>query len=178
MKKQSHFLIVSRLEYWKRVDYAIEAFNELGLPLRIIGTGKEATNLRARAKRNIVFLGEVDDETLAREYSEARAVIFTPYLEYGLIPLEANASGTPVICLGKGGVIETMVPCSTGGTTVQKPTAVFFYEQNAKSLIEAVRQFELCKFDDAALVNYAAQWSVPVFKRSIRDYVTRLYTNK
>ena len=86
MKKKGHFLIVSRLEHWKRVDYAIEAFNELGLPLRIIGTGKEATNLRARAKQNIAFLGEVDDETLAREYSEARAVIFTPFLEYGLIP--------------------------------------------------------------------------------------------
>ncbi|NDC48950.1 MAG: glycosyltransferase, partial [Micrococcales bacterium] len=95
-----HYLIVSRLEQWKRVDYAIEAFSRLGLPLKVIGTGKEEARLREMAGPSITFLGGVDDETLAREYAVAKAVIFTPFLEYGLIPLEANASGTPVICYG------------------------------------------------------------------------------
>src|SRR5712691_922875 len=126
--RKGHYLIVSRLEHWKRVDYAIEAFNKLGLPLRVVGTGKEEPRLKAMAKRNISFLGPVDDESLAREYREARAVIFTPQLEYGLIPLEANASGTPVICYGKGGITETMLPLEDTENNGSAPTAVFFYE--------------------------------------------------
>lgn len=171
-EKEEHFLLVSRLEQWKRVDYAIEAFNRLGLPLRIIGTGIEESRLRAMAKTNISFLGEVDDATLAREYGVARAVIFTPFLEYGLIPLEANASGTPVICLGKGGITETMVPFE-GGTIGQgsAPTAVFFYEQTADALVEAVGRFERASFDAVQLVKHASEWGVPAFKKKIRQAV-------
>jgi glycosyltransferase involved in cell wall biosynthesis len=168
--KEGHYLIVSRLEQWKRVDYAVEAFNRLGLPLRIIGKGNEESRLRAMARQNISFLGAVDDETLALEYGKARAVIFTPFLEYGLIPLEANASGTPVICLGKGGITETMVPYEAnaeGGS----PTAVFFYEQSAEALMEAVGRFEPLRFDVRKLVEHAAEWDVPAFKRKIRHAV-------
>ncbi len=164
--KQDHYLLVSRLEHWKRVDYAVEAFNRLGRPLRIIGTGEEEKRLRAIAKPNITFLGPVDDQTLAREYSQARAVIFTPYLEYGLIPLEANASGTPVICYGKGGVRETMIADGESGDA--PPTAVFFDEQTADSLIGAVRRFEARTFDPAALIRHASRWGVPAFQERIR----------
>ena len=127
-KKNNNFLIVSRLEEWKRVDYAIEAFNRLKIPLKIIGTGAEEGRLKRMANKNIQFLGGVDDNTLAKEYSNAQAVIFTPFLEYGLIPLEANASGTPVICLGKGGVLETMIPANEPWAYSKNifPTAVFF----------------------------------------------------
>lgn len=170
--KKAHFLLVSRLEQWKRVDYAIEAFNRLGLPLRIIGTGIEEARLKALAQPNIEFLGSVDDATLAREYGEARAVIFTPFLEYGLIPLEANASGTPVICLGKGGITETMVPFEEG-TIVHgnAPTAIFFYEQTADTLVEAVGRFERASFDAVQLVKHASEWDVPAFKKKIRQAV-------
>jgi glycosyltransferase involved in cell wall biosynthesis len=164
--KQDHYLLVSRLEHWKRVDYAIDAFNRLGLPLRIIGTGEEERRLRAMAKRNITFLGAVDDAALAREYSQARAVDFTPYLEYGLIPLEANASGTPVICYGKGGVLETMI--AAGPSSDDQPTAVFFDEQTADSLIGAVRRFESLCFDPEVLVRHASRWGVPAFQEQIR----------
>jgi glycosyltransferase involved in cell wall biosynthesis len=173
-KKKEHFLLVSRLEYWKKVDFAVEAFNKLGLPLRIIGTGKEECRLREMAKSNITFLGEVDDTMLAREYSEARAVVFTPHLEYGLIPLEANASGTPVICLGKGGVTEIMVPSRPDAISGQKPTAVFFYEQTADALAEAVLKFERYEFSSADLVTHAAQWSVPAFKSRMRGCINKL----
>ena len=173
-EKKNHFLIVSRLEQWKRVDYAIEAFNRLGLPLRIIGTGVEESHLMAMAKPNIEFLGAVDDETLAREYGEARAVVFTPFLEYGLIPLEACASGTPVICYGKGGITETMVPWNGGQETSASPTAVFFYEQTADALVTAVRQFEKATFDSNELVKHASRWGVPEFRRKLRQTVTRL----
>ncbi len=172
-EKKEHFLIVSRLEQWKRVDYAIEAFNRLGLPLKIIGTGIEESRLRAMAKPNISFLGAVNDETLAREYGEARAVVFTPFLEYGLIPLEANASGTPVICLGKGGITETMVPVEeeTIGQGSAPPTAVFFHEQTAEALIEAIGRFERANFDAEKLVKHASEWDVPAFKKKIRQAV-------
>lgn len=169
-KRGDSFLIVSRLEHWKKVDYAVEAFNRLGLPLRIIGAGNEEARLRSMAKPNITFLGAVDDETLAHEYGEARAVVFTPFLEYGLIPLEANASGAPVICYGKGGITETMVPVDE--KTPERPsTAVFFYEQTADALVEAVRKFQKHQFRSAELVRHAARWGVPAFKKKIREVV-------
>lgn len=169
-----HFLVVSRLESWKRVDYAIEAFNLLGMPLRVIGTGKGEARLRALARPNVSFLGEVDDVTLAREYAQARAVIFTPFLEYGLIPLEANASGTPVICYGKGGITETMIPWERGAAAPNVSTAVFFYEQTAEALAAAVREFEHAVFDSDRLVKHAARWGIPAFKRQLRTAVNTL----
>jgi len=171
--KSDYFLLVSRLLKWKRVDYAVKAFNELGLPLKIIGTGEEEEYLRSIAKSNIEFLGFVDDKQLTVEYSKARAVIFTPLLEYGLIPLEANASGTPVIAYGYAGVTETMVPYnSEEGMNQQSPTAVFFYEQSKEALIEAVKIFEEVNFSSKDLVEHASKWSVESFKRKFRSYVS------
>lgn len=165
-KRKDHYLIVSRLEHWKRTDYAIEAFNKLRLPLRVIGSGSEEKKLRDMARDNITFLGGVDDETLAKEYSECKAVVFTPFLEYGLIPLEANASGAAVICYGKGGITETMIPLDSSGG--KAPTAVFFYEQTAEALIEAVRQFEAHTFCPQDLVAHAQNWSVPAFQKALK----------
>ena len=171
VQKGKHFLIVSRLERWKKIDYAVEAFTRLGLPLRIIGAGPEEQRLRALAGPNITFLGAVNDATLAREYSEAGAVIFTPFLEYGLIPLEANASGTPVICYGKGGIVETMVPAEGRTGKGVDATAVFFYEQSADALIDAIKRFDTITFDSNALVRHAQKWGVPSFKKKLRMIV-------
>ncbi|MBF0234797.1 MAG: glycosyltransferase [Desulfamplus sp.] len=169
--KKEHYLIVSRLEHWKRVDYAIEAFNKLGLPLKVIGVGLEKERLQNMAKSNISFLGSVDDRTLAKEYSEAKAVIFTPFLEYGLIPLEANASGTPVICYGKGGVTEIMISTDDLRAEQTPPTAVFFYNQTSDALIEAIKKFESVEFNSDDLVNHANKFSIPAFKQKIRKYI-------
>lgn len=173
-RKGDHYLIVSRLEQWKRVDYAIEAFTQLGLPLRVIGTGIEEARLRAIAGTNITFLGSVDDEALAKEYAEAKAVVFTPFLEYGLVPLEANACGTPVICYGVGGITETMIPWESDQAKYSAPTAVFFFKQTAQALALAVKQFEQASFDAAKLVQHASLWGVPAFKRQLRDAVNAL----
>jgi glycosyltransferase involved in cell wall biosynthesis len=169
--RKSHYLLVSRLEQWKKVDYAVEAFNQLGLPLRIIGTGIEEERLRAMAGKNITFLGSVDDATLVEEYAKAKAVIFTPFLEYGLIPLEANASGTPVICYGRGGVTETMIPWSEVADKLSSPTALFFYEQTAEALLNAVKQFERVNFDSNQLIRHASRWGVSEFKQQLREVV-------
>ena len=171
--KSDYFLLISRLLKWKRVDYAVEAFSELGLPLKIVGTGEEEGYLRNIAGPNIKFLGFIDDKQLAFEYSKARAVVFTPFLEYGLIPLEANASGVPVIAYGNGGITETMVPYNSGEKmTHQSPTAVFFYEQSKEALIEAIKLFEQVDFVSENLVDHASGWSVKSFQRKFRGYVS------
>ncbi|MBL7047890.1 MAG: glycosyltransferase [Candidatus Marinimicrobia bacterium] len=172
-KKSKYFLLVSRLLKWKKVDYAVEAFNELGLPLKIIGTGEEENYLKSIANPNIEFLGFIDEKQLAIEYSKARAVIFTPSLEYGLIPLEANASGTPVIAYGKAGVTETMIPYNSEKKMEQQnPTAIFFYEQSKEALIEAVKVFKQVKFESKYLVDHASKWSVKSFKTKFRTYIS------
>lgn len=168
-QKEDHYLLVSRLETWKKVDYAVEAFNALGKTLKIVGSGAEEAKLRKLAKPNIHFLGALNDDQLAEEYARCKAVIFTPFIEYGLIPLEANASGTPVICYGYGGVEETMIPLEQASG--RSPTAIFFYEQTSAALIEAVKGFEKTSFDSKALVAHASQWSIPVFKKKMRQLI-------
>lgn len=175
--KKNHFLIVSRLEHWKKIDYAIQAFNTMNLPLRIIGTGKDEKRLKDMAKSNIEFLGEVDDNTLIREYSKAKAVIFTPELEYGLIPLESIACGTPVVCYGKGGVEETMIPWESNNSKATS-TAIYFYEQTPESLIEAIHKFEKASFNTQALVKHSLEWSVSEFKQKIRLYIDSILEDK
>ncbi|HLB52719.1 MAG: hypothetical protein A3E80_01815 [Chlamydiae bacterium RIFCSPHIGHO2_12_FULL_49_9] len=173
-KRKEHYLLISRLEKWKRVDYAIEAFNLSGKPLKVIGKGAEGNSLREMSKGNISFLGEVDDARLVEEYNECKAVIFTPFLEYGLIPLEASSCGTPVICYGHGGVNETMIPV---GKSIN-PTAVFFYEQTPEALNRAIEEFELTSFDPKALTKHASKWNIETFKKAMRAKVNDLLSSQ
>lgn len=170
IEKQDYFLIVSRLERWKSLEYAIEAFNELGLPLRIIGHGSDKERLQALAKSNITFVGGVDDQALALAYAQAQAVVFTPELEYGLVPIEAIAAGTPVIALGRGGALETMV--GIDDPQGREPTAVFFPDPNKDSLIEAINRFKKVRFNSQALVTHASSFGIPEFRRKLRAMVS------
>lgn len=167
--RQDYFLLVSRLERWKLVDYAIEAFNQLGLPLVIVGKGPDEARLRTMARDNILFAGSVDDQTLARHYSQTRAVIFTPELEYGLVPVEAIATGTPVIALGRGGVKETMI--GLDDSAGRPATAVLYPDPTADCLMHAVRQFERAAFPPEQLVAHAASFGIPAFKQRLRRIV-------
>lgn len=167
--KKDYFLLVSRLERWKLVDYAVEAFNRLGKQLFIVGTGPDESRLVGLAKGNITFLGGVNDEELAHRYAEARAVVFTPELEYGLVPVEAIATGTPVIALGRGGVLETMV--GVDDPSGRPATAVFFSEPTAESLVEAVNRFDSIEFSRQQLVAHATEFGVPRFQKRLRAIV-------
>ena len=120
---------------------------------------------------NIEFLGYVNDNRLAEEYAKAKAVIFTPHLEYGLIPLEANASGTPVIGYGYGGITETMIPYNGQTSNGEIATAIFYYKQTADSLINALEIFDKVKFKSSDLVNYAKNWGVEPFKNDFRAFI-------
>lgn len=168
--RTDRYLIVGRMERWKRTDFAIEAFNRLGLPLDIIGTGPEEPALRAMAGPNIRFLGRADDAALVRAYGAAKAVVFTPELEYGLVPLEAAAAGTPTIALGKGGVLETMI--GQDDALGRAPTAVFFDEQTPEALVAAVRRFEAMDFARPGLMAHAAGFGIPEFRRKLRAIVS------
>jgi glycosyltransferase involved in cell wall biosynthesis len=133
-----YYLMVNALAPYKRVDLAIEAFNGLGRELRIVGTGQDMERLRQLAARNVRFLGWVSREELAEQYAGCRAFIFPGEEDFGITPLEAQASGRPVIAYGRGGVLETVRPHGRR----DEPTGVFFHEQTPSSLAEAVRSFE------------------------------------
>lgn len=124
-QKQDFCLVSSRLLSYKRIDIIVEAFNWLGYPLLIIGDGPERERLEAKALENIRFLGYVSDVERASLMAKARFVIVAALEDYGLVPIEANASGTPVIAYGAGGVLDTQVSGKTG---------VFFERQTPEAL--------------------------------------------
>jgi len=168
-EKSNHYLIVSRLEHWKRIDYAIEAFNASpDIHLKIIGSGPLMDSFKKIANENIHFLGNIPDDQLVKEYGSAKALIFTPELEYGLIPLEALAAGTPVIAFGKGAVCETMVPYSDPNTF---STAVFFDSQTPESLLDAISIFQSLTFDRQKISQYVEKFSEKNFKKQFRKFI-------
>ena len=118
----------------KRVDLAIDAFNELGLPLKIIGGGseEEISSLKSRANDNIEFLGRVSREEVIQHYAKAKAFIFPGVEDFGITPLEAMAAGTPVVAYKAGGVLETLTDA----------TSIFFSSPKTKSLIDAVSKLK------------------------------------
>jgi len=166
LRSRSYFLSVGRLTYSKRVDLAIEACNKLGLPLKIVGTGKEEASLRSIAGPTIEFMGSVTDEELGKLYAGAKALIFCALDEdFGMVPVEAMAHGTPVIALAQGGVKETVVDGVTG---------VLFDEPTVESAMMALGRFgklggleklgENCK-------KQAEKFGKERFKKQLRDFV-------
>ena len=127
------FLAVGHFAPYKRFDIAVDAFNELGLPLWIVGEGPEARRLKQRALSNIRFLDRVSDSELANLLSSCRALVFPGEEDFGMIVPEAHACGRPVIALGKGGALETVIPNVNG---------ILFAEPSAASLKLAVLLFE------------------------------------
>ncbi len=168
------YLIVSALSPYKRLDLAISAFNQLKKPLVIIGKGQEEKTLKGSANSNIEFLGWQPDEVLAEYYRKCKALIFPGEEDFGVTPLEAMASGRLVIAYGKGGVLETVIPYEMASIKDQcPPTGIFFYEQSAEALIEAVKTFESNQdhFDSKKLREHAKKWDRRIFKRKIRSYI-------
>ncbi|OGM98116.1 MAG: hypothetical protein A2735_00190 [Candidatus Yanofskybacteria bacterium RIFCSPHIGHO2_01_FULL_41_21] len=159
---EPYFLMAGRLVSYKKFDVAIKAFNELKLPLKIIGIGPEIANLKRLANKNIEFLGQVDDKELARRYREAKALIFPQEEDFGIVPLEAMASGRPVIAYRGGGAGETVIENETG---------IFFDTQTPQAIIEAVKKFDSNKFSPARCRARAEEFSTEVFRKNIFKYL-------
>jgi glycosyltransferase involved in cell wall biosynthesis len=158
-----YYLVLGRQVAYKRLDLAVDAFNELGLPLKVAGTGEELAVQQPRSKSNIEYLGRVSDEELPGLLAGSKGFIFPAEEDFGLVPVEAMAAGRPVIAYGVGGATETVVDGVTG---------VFFYEQTPEALIEAVKRFETMTFDPKAVRKQAEKFGVDVFRREMKQLVS------
>lgn len=155
---EDYFLIVSRLIPYKRIDLAVQAFNALGLPLRIIGDGRDREALQAMARPNVQFLGRLPDEQVRQQMARCRAFLFPGEEDFGITPLEAMAAGRPVIAYAAGGALDTIDEGRTG---------LYFREPTPDSLAEAVRRFEQQSFDPNVLQEHARRFDVAVFQREL-----------
>ncbi len=160
-----HFLVVSAMVPYKRVDLAIRAANQTGLPLRVVGEGPEWENLARLAGPTVEMVGWLPDDALRHEYRTCRALLFPGEEDFGLVPLEAHACGRPVIALRRGGVCESVIDGETG---------LFFDEQTPESLSEAVRRFDQGAWDSARCRARAEEHSPARFRHAFRAEMERL----
>lgn len=165
-EKRGFYLLVSRLVPYKRADLVIKAFNKLRLPLVVIGSGSQLPALkRLSTSPNTKFLGQINDRLLIDKYRHAKAVIYPQFEDYGLVPIEAQACGTPVIAFARGGALETVKKGITG---------LFFKKQNVPSLIEAVEKFRSGPgFRPEKCLANAKKFSLAGFDRRFSGYVDK-----
>lgn len=168
-KKEDYYLTASRLVPYKKVDMIVEAFASMpDKKLIVIGDGPEMAKVRDRAGPNVTIMGVQSDEVLRSHMQRAKAFVFAAEEDFGIVVLEAQACGTPVIAYAKGGALETVRPL--GGVT---PTGVFFREQTVACLRDAVARFESSQwdFDAAAIRMHAARFGEDRFRDEFRSFV-------
>jgi len=163
------YLVVSALTPYKRIDLAVAAARRLGRRLVVVGTGPEARRLEALAGAGVEFLGWRDDTEVAELYARCSALIFPTLEDFGITPLEAMASGRPVIAFGRGGALETVVPPGSA----DPPTGLFFERQTVEDLIRAIQELERDpgRFEPKALRRRADTFDRPLFKERMRSYL-------
>ncbi|MEA3323284.1 MAG: glycosyltransferase, partial [Patescibacteria group bacterium] len=137
-------------------------FNKLGLPLKIIGRGPELAVLKKQANDNIEFLERVDDENLAKYYAQAKAFVFPQEEDFGIVAIEAMASGKPIIAYRGGDIVEHMQEPQMG---------IFFDEQTPEALIDVVDNFDQQHFDVSYIKKQSKQFDRELFKRTMKDYI-------
>ncbi len=162
-----YFVVISRLNSYKRVDLAVRACKELNLPLKIIGSGSELTKLKEIVVKNkkIEFLGSLSDEVVAQVISGAKALIICGEEDFGLTPLEAQALGKPVIAYKAGGALETVIEGKTG---------IFFEEQTVESLKNSFQKFDRIKFSSEDCKQNAAKFSKEIFIKEFKKQIDSL----
>jgi len=158
--------MVGRFLPYKRFDLAVESFNQLGLPLKIIGDGPERKKLEKKAKSNIEFIGLVDDGKLKDYYAHCRAFIFPQEEDFGITAVEAMAAGRPVIAYQAGGALEIVQEGITG---------LFFKEQTVDCLIETIRKFKSSDFNPQIIREKAMEFDQEKFKERIKEFINKEY---
>lgn len=166
-KREDFYLYVGQLTAYKRPDLAVQAFNDSGRRLVVVGNGEEAPKLRKLAGRNITFTGSLSGEELHDYYGRCRALVFPGEEDFGIVPVEAQAAGTPVLAYGAGGALETVV---------QDITGLFFHEPTPGALNALIEDFELQRsdFSAAQIAEHARMFHPEVFRDKIQTAVNRL----
>jgi len=164
--QEDYFICFGQMIFYKRFDLAIEAFNQNGRRLVVIGRGEQEAALRKIAGRNISFLGPQSDAAVAALLAGCQALIFPGVEDFGIVPLEAMASGRPVIAYAAGGALETMIDGVTG---------VLFHDQSVAGLNQAVTRYDnlAASFEPTAIRAHAMSFDKPVFQKKIMDFVMR-----
>jgi glycosyltransferase involved in cell wall biosynthesis len=162
---EDYYLMAGELVSYKRPDLAIRAFNEMKLNLVVIGGGEMLDKIRGLAGPTVSVLGSQPFGVLREHYSKCRALIFPGEEDYGMVPVEAMASGRPVIAFGRGGVVETVVPGISG---------IFFKEQTVDAIVTAVRGLNDLSIDSARIANHAEQFSRDQFLEKMQAHIDRL----
>lgn len=161
-EKRHGFVCASRLVPQKRIDLAIHACNKLSLPLTVVGDGPERQNLQKIAGPTVKFAGRVSDEEMVRQFANAQALIFPSFEDFGIVPVEAMAAGTPVIAFKKGGSLDYVEEGKTG---------LFFNEQTAASLANTLKSFDYKKFDSKLIKKRAGQFSQKNFQIKMGEFI-------
>lgn len=168
-RTEEYYLIISRLAGYKRVDLAIQACNELGRKLIVVGEGPDRARLEALAGENVTFAGRAPDEQVSQLLAHCKAFLFPGEEDFGLTPLEAAASGRPVIAFGKGGALDTVVDGVTG---------VLFPEPNADSMKAAMLQADSLHFEPHILRAHAEQFDRVHFARRFVSYLQQIIAER
>jgi len=161
-ERGDYFLMVGRLLAYKRHDIAIQAFNRLGLKLKIIGRGPEMKKLKKLAGPTIEFLGRVPDEKISEYYAKCRAFIFPQEEDFGIVAIEAMASGRPIIAYRAGDIVENMGEGKVG---------IFFDKQTPEDIVAAVEKFKETDYDANYIREKAKKFDRNIFKARIKDYI-------
>lgn len=162
--KRKGFIIAGRQTPYKRFDIAVEACTKLGLPLTVVGSGPDHKRLRHLGGKTVTFLGKVSDEVLEEELAHAGALIFPGLDDFGITPIEAMASGTPVIAYKAGGALDYIQPGVTGE---------FFTRSTVHSLAQALQNFNPQQYPSAAVRAGTKQFSVDAFRTHMLSYVAQ-----
>ncbi len=156
-------LIVSALVPYKKIDLAVRAYAQYGYPLKIVGTGTEYRRLRALAGEQTEFLGHLDDGAIRDLYRRCRMLIFPGEEDFGIVPVEVQACGRPVVAFGRGGTLETVVANKSG---------VFFEEQTPEALLDAVERCASAVWDPALIRAQAEKFSEAAFIKGMNDSIS------
>ncbi|MBI3335154.1 MAG: glycosyltransferase [Candidatus Portnoybacteria bacterium] len=167
-QKQDYYLLLMRLVPYKRPEIVIEAFNELGLPLKVIGDGPLLPHLKLAAKPNVEFIEPIPHAKVGEYYKKAKALLFPQEEDFGISAVEACASGTPVIAYKGGGALETIR---------QGVNGIFFPEQTPQSVIRAVRDFQKMTFDDNIVRASVKKFNEERFKSEVRQFINSVMKN-
>lgn len=159
-----YYFVMSRLVKYKRFDLAVQACHELGKKLVVIGAGPERENLEKLAQNdsNIIFLGRQPDDVVKKYMSECKALLFPGEEDFGIVPVEAQACGRPVIAYGKGGVLDSVIDGKTG---------IFFKDQSVQSVKDAIKKFETMKFDKNEIRKHALGFDEGIFQKKIDEFI-------